>query len=78
MNILIKYWLKFKKWKPKVKGIALCFIILSLIAGVAEQKDWFFPLLWLEGIKINYIDLVSVMVPQLMILKRLYRKDDPS
>lgn len=75
MKTLVKYWLKFKIWKPKVREIILCFIILSLLAGVAEQKDWFFPLIWLEGMKINYIDIASILAPQLMILKRVSHKN---
>jgi hypothetical protein len=75
-----KYWWKFREWKPKIIEVALVFIVISLLAGIANQKGWLFPLIWIEGNGVNSLDLLSGIIPQLMILKRVFHKDydDPS
>lgn len=79
MKILTEYWLKFKKWKPKIIQIILTFILIGTLAGIADEEKWLFPLAWIEGNGINYIDIFSILTIQLMILKRISHKDyDPS
>jgi hypothetical protein len=70
-----KYWWKFREWKPKIIQIILVFVFIGTLAGVASEKEWLFPLMWIDGQGINYIDLFSILFPQLMILKRICHKD---
>lgn len=76
---LKKYWQAFRDWKPRIIEMALTFIVIGFLAGIANEENWFFPVMWVEGNGVNYLDLLSILAPQLMMLKRVSHKNyDPS